>query len=102
MYNSIKDRRYTNDINEIQTNVGPISSPSIIMEEFCKYFNTLYNSHSTCLPYDIPLKLRLNSIQVSSIEEEVSYQKIIDALHSINVNKSLGLNDFNSNLFIAC
>lgn len=67
-----------------------------------KYFKALFNSHSAhFLPHDMTSNPKLNYTQVVSLEFNVSYQEILNALHGMNVNKILCLDDFNSHFFIS-
>lgn len=103
LYDSIKERRNSNIIRELQNSEGSISDPNLIADEFCNYFTALFNSESSLtLPVQIlPLGKQVPAEHTAGLEADISDQEIQIALKSICENKSPGPDGFNSKFFTA-
>lgn len=104
LYSSIKERRNSHQISSLQVERGIITSHSDLATEICLYYSSLFNKHNSreepCM--DTPIGTNIHHSLLKEAGDPITDAEIIEALHSINEDKTPGPDGFTSKFFTNC
>lgn len=102
MYTIVKERTNTNIIRSITSNLGTFCLSKDIATYFGNQFSVLFNNHHSNLSihYNLLVGTIVSKSHASLLDADIFYDEISSAIRSIDGNKSLGVDGFNSWFFL--